>query len=193
MTRCPPSCCSGWRAGPPERPRGNSGREAVRRRGYRDTDGSALLSGLGETVRPLCARFPGWYTGAMTTTRTTALAGLVWLPAIHFSEELPAATLSQGEDVGEGLRTPARGHHPPSHAGRGAPGNAPSACSISLSVRGGPGAGGAGVLALPWHPSVLVRGQAHGGPSKSSRRRPHASWAVNWPVALRVAHRSPVS
>lgn len=102
----------------------------MRHRGYRDTDGSALLCGLRETVRPLYARFPGWYTGAMTTTRTTALAVLVWLPAIHFSEELPAATLSQGEDVGEGLRTPARGHHPPSHAGRGAPGNAPSAWSL---------------------------------------------------------------
>lgn len=131
----------------------------------------------------------------MTTTRTTALAGLVWLPAIHFSEELPAATLSQGEDVGEGLERQRAGiTHPatPAVGPRGMP-RPPGLCSISLSVVGGPGAGGAGVLALPWRPSVLVRGQAHGGPSKSSRRRPHASWAVNWPVALRVAHRSPVS
>lgn len=167
----------------------------MRRRGYRDTDGSALLCGLGETVRPLCARFPGWYTGAMTTTRTTALAGLVWLPAIHFSEELPAATLSQGEDVGEGLERQCAGiTHPatPAVGPRGMP-RPPGLCSISLSVVSGPEAGGAGVLALPWRPSVLVRGQAHGGPSKSNRRCPHASWAVNWPVALRVAHRSPVS
>lgn len=88
--------------------------------------------------------------------------------SINFSERLPAMILSQSEDIGEGPRKPGRGFYTPGQAWLWGLGecsaplvSAPSPCRLG---REGPGAGGAGVLALSCPPLGVTERSGPRGP-----------------------------